>query len=126
MTQTRKLRLAVMATVVVVLLAAVLYLARADRYRLYTSPHAARCWDSVQALAPPTSSLRLAGIDVLDTGPGSGIEVVVGHRMDRVLGGLELEARCSYPADSLRASAIAINGQPVDAGSLENVNDSVR
>lgn len=102
------------AAAVALLIGSAFHLVRGDRYRLYTHRQAARCWDAVVALAPPTSSLRLASVDVADGDAGSGTEVVVGYRMDRVLAGLVLEARCSYPAGSPHPSTIVVNGEPVD------------
>lgn len=119
------LRNAVVTAAAVALIGAALYLVRGDRYRLYTSAQAARCWDSVRALAPPTASLRLGGIDELHAGSEPGTEVVVGYRMDRVFAGLELEARCRFPHDSLSASAILLNGEPIEPALLEEVNASL-
>src|SRR5690606_15796622 len=107
----RRLAYAVIAVLAASLAAAGLLLLRGDRYRLYTSAQAAHCWNAVRALAPASSSLRVARIDVRDdAGPA---DVVIGYRMDRVLGGLELEARCRYPEGAQRASSILLGGEPL-------------
>jgi len=103
-----------------------IYAVRADRYRLLTSAEARRCWDAVERLFPPTSSLRLASVEVLERGPGRGTEVVVGYRMDRVFAGLEREARCRFPDDSLRVVEILLDGRPVDRAMLDEAVDAPR
>lgn len=120
MTHAHRLRHAAAAVAAGVGLAAALYLARGDRFRLYTSPHAARCWDAVEALTPPTASLRLASVDVRAGEADSGTVVVIGYRMDRLFAGLVLEAQCAFPPDALEPSAIVLNGRQVDPAQLDD------
>jgi hypothetical protein len=96
---------------------------RGDRYRVHVNAEAAHCWAAVKHLAPPSASLRLVRVEVIGDAPR---QVVIVYQMDRVLAGLELEAHCTYGADRDRASMIAINGETIDAESLEDLNRRLR
>jgi len=120
MTSAHHLRRAAAVIAGGVLLVVALHFARGDRFRLYTSPHAARCWDAVGALTPQAASVRLTSIDVRAADADAGTDVVIGYRMDRLFAGLVLEARCSYPPGALEPSAIVLNGEPIDPARLDD------
>jgi hypothetical protein len=93
------------------------YLLRGDRWRLYTDARAAHCWNAVESLALPSSSLRPVGVTV-EAG-----SVRIEYLMDRVLAGAVLDVQCRYGEGESHAQSIALNGMPLDAETLRSLNE---
>jgi len=110
------------AVVAAAAVAGALYLARGDRYRLYTDDYARHCWTALQRLAVSSSSPSPTRVVVEVADAGRPVEVSIGYTLGRVLAGAVLEATCTYREGADRATAIELNGMPLDPQTLEEIN----
>ena len=101
----------------VAIAAGIAYLLRGERWRLYTDARAGHCWNAVESLALSTSSLRPVRVTV------GAQSVRIEYLMDRVLGGVTLDAECRYSEGESHAQSIALNGVPLDPETLQSLNE---
>ena len=119
----RNVILAVVAALVAVAAAAgSLYLARGDRYRLYTNEHARHCWAALQRLAASSLLPSPTSLAVQVTEGDGRVEVSIDYSLGRVLAGAMLDATCIYQERADRATAIELSGMPIDRETLNDVN----
>lgn len=115
--KSRFLQLALAAFVVAAVAAVGVYLVRGDRWRLYADARAGHCWNAIESLALPSSSIRPVRVTIVPE------TVRIEYLMDRVLAGATLDAECVYAEGEQGARSISLNGMPLDAETLRSLNE---